>query len=132
VILIDSNIPMYLIGSPHPNKETARRRLEETVATGESMCTDAEVLQEILHRYTAIRRPQFIDPAFEALLSVVDVVFPIELADIERARRLVLGKPRLSARDAVHVAIMQGRDIGRVMSFDRGFDAVPGIERVGD
>jgi hypothetical protein len=26
---------------------------------------------------------------------------------------------------------MQGRDIGRVMSFDRGFDVVPGIERLG-
>ena len=131
MILVDSNIPMYLIGSAHPNKETARRRLEEMVAAGESVCTDAEVLQEILHRYTAIRRPQFIDPAFEALLSIVDVVFPIERADVERARRLVLGTTRLSARDAVHVAVMQGRDIGRVMSFDRGFDAVPGIERVG-
>jgi uncharacterized protein len=131
MILIDSNIPMYLIGSAHPNKETARRRLEETVSAGESVCTDAEVLQEILHRYTAIRRTQFIDPAFEALLSIVDVVFPIERADVERARRLVLGTTRLSARDAVHVAVMQGRDIGRVMSFDRGFDAVPGIERIG-
>jgi len=131
MILIDSNIPMYLIGSAHPNKESARRRLEETVAAGESIGTDAEVLQEILHRYTAIRRPEYIDPAFEALLSIVDVVFPIERADVERARRLVLGTIRLSARDAVHVAVMQGRDIGRVMSFDRGFDAVPGIERIG-
>ena len=91
MILIDSNVPMYLVGAAHPNKEAARRRLEEIVAAGESTCTDAEVLQEILHRYTAIRRPQFIDPAFEALLSVVDVVFPIERADVDRARRLVLG-----------------------------------------
>lgn len=131
MILIDSNIPMYLIGSTHPNKEAARRRLEETVAAGESIATDAEVLHEILHRYTAMRRPEFIDPAFEVLLALVDVVFPIERTDVERARRLVLGTTRLSARDAVHVAVMQARDIGRVMSFDRGFDAVPGIERIG-
>ncbi len=131
MILIDSNIPMYLIGSAHPNKEAARRGLEEAVAAGEPICTDAEVMQEILHRYSAIGRPQDIDPAFDALLSIVDVVYPIERADVERARRLVLGKTRLSARDAVHVAVMQGRDIGRVMSFDRAFDAVPGIERIG-
>jgi predicted nucleic acid-binding protein len=79
----------------------------------------------------SIRRTEFIDPAFESLLSIVDVVFPIERPDVERARRLVLGRAPLSARDAVHVAVMQGRDIGRVMSFDRGFDSVPGIERVG-
>jgi hypothetical protein len=132
VILIDSNVPMYLIGAAHPNKDAARRLLEEAVAANESMCTDAEVLQEILHRYVAVGRHDAIDPAFEVLTTFADVVYPIEHADVERARRIVLGKPRLSARDAIHVAVMQSRDIGRVMSFDRGFDAVPGIERIGD
>jgi predicted nucleic acid-binding protein len=122
---------MYLVGEPHPGKEAARRALEEAVASGESMGTDAEVLQEILHRYTAIRRPDRIDPAFDALLAVVDVVFPIERADVERARRLLRTTSRLSARDAVHLAVMQGRDIDRIMSFDAGFDGIPGIVRLG-
>ena len=55
MILVDSNIPMYLVGAPHPNKDAARRALEEAVAAGEPLCADAEVLQEILYRYTAIR-----------------------------------------------------------------------------
>jgi predicted nucleic acid-binding protein len=130
VILVDSNIPMYLIGAAHPNKEAARRAMEEAVAAGESLCTDAEVLQEILHRYSAIRRPQDIDPAFDALLAVVDVVYPIERADVERARRLLHTAPALSARDAVHIAVMQGRDIAQILSFDMAFDGVPGITRV--
>jgi predicted nucleic acid-binding protein len=130
VILVDSNIPMYLIGTAHPNKVAARRALEEAVAGGESLCTDAEVLQEILHRYSAIRRPQDIDPAFDALLAVVDVVHPIERADVERARRLLHGTSSMSARDALHIAVMQGRDIGRILSFDAGFDGIPGIVRV--
>jgi predicted nucleic acid-binding protein len=62
---------------------------------------------------------------------VLDVVYPIERADIERSRRLVLDAPRLSARDAIHVAVMQRRDVGRIMSFDRAFDIVPGIRRLG-
>ena len=131
MILVDSNIPMYLVGAPHPNKDAARRLLDEAVTANESLCADAEVLQEILHRYTAIGRIEDIDKAWEALTSIVDVVYPIELADVDRARRIVLGTPRLSARDAIHVAVMQGRDIGQVMSFDRGFDVVPGIERRG-
>jgi predicted nucleic acid-binding protein len=130
VILIDSNIPMYLVGSAHPNKEIARRLVEEAITNGESFCSDAEVLQEILHRYAAIRRHDDIDPAFAALLGLVDVVFPIERADVERARRVLRSSPNLSARDAIHVAVMLGRDIERVMSFDAGFDGIPGIVRV--
>ena len=130
MILVDSNIPMYLIGATHPNKEAARRALEEAVAARETLCTDAEVLQEILHRYMAIRRPQDIDPAFDALLAVVDVVYPIERADVERARRLLATTPALSARDAIHISIMQARDIGRVLTFDAGFDGIPGVTRL--
>ena len=121
---------MYLVGAAHPNKEAARRALEEAVAAGDSLCTDAEVLQEILHRYSAIRRPQDIDPAFDALLALVDVVYPIERADVDRARRILHTTPTLSARDAIHLAVMQGRDIGRILSFDAGFDGIPGIVRL--
>ena len=130
MILVDSNIPMYLVGAAHPNKDAARRALEEAVAAGQSLCTNAEVLQEILHRYTAIGRRENIDTAFDALLGVVDVVYPIERADVDRARRLLRTSPTLSARDAVHVAVMQGRDIDRILSFDSGFDGIPGIVRV--
>lgn len=131
MILLDSNIPMYLIGGSHPLRDTARRLLEEAVAANEPMCTDAEVLQEILHRFAALRRYDDIDRAFSVLTTTVDVIYPIEVADVERARRIVLGTPRLSARDAIHVAVMQRRDVERVMSFDRAFDVVPGIERIG-
>jgi uncharacterized protein len=130
VILVDSNIPMYLIGAAHPNKEASRRAIEEAVAAGEALCTDAEVLQEILHRYSAIRRPEHIDPAFDVLLAVVDVVYPIERTDVERARRLMQTTLTLSARDAIHLAVMQGRDIGRILSFDTGFEGFPGITRL--
>jgi predicted nucleic acid-binding protein len=128
VIFVDSNIPMYLVGAPHPNKVAARTLLERAITDGEVLVTDAEVLQEILHRYVAIDRRDAIGPATEALLGVVDEVFPVERIDVERARRLVLATP-LAARDAVHVAIMRRRGVERILSFDRGFDGVTGIVR---
>jgi predicted nucleic acid-binding protein len=131
VIFIDSNIPMYLVGAPHPNKESARHLLERAIVAGERLVTDAEVLQEILHRYVAIDRREAIGPAFDAILGVVDAVFPIELPDVQRARGL-LGTPRLQARDAIHVAVMQRHDIDRVLSFDRAFDDIPGLTRLSD
>jgi uncharacterized protein len=130
VILVDSNVPMYLVGGDHPLKARARQLAEEALAAGETLCTDAEVLQEILHRYQAVRRPDMIDPAFATVLGIVDVVYPIERADVERARRILRTSPTRSARDAIHIAVMQARDVDQVMSFDRGFDGIPGIERL--
>lgn len=130
MILVDSNIPMYLVGAPHPLKADAQRLLERCIAERERLVTDAEVLQEILHRYVAIGRLDAIQPAFDAVLGLVDEVFPIDLAAVERARTIVFGSRRLSARDALHVAVMEGQGVRRIMSFDAGFDGVPGIERL--
>jgi predicted nucleic acid-binding protein len=130
MILIDSNVPMYLVGAAHPNKTASQRALERLVNARERLVTDVEVLQEILHRYVAIDRRQAIQPAFDALLGLVDEVLPVDRDTAERAKVIVLGRERLSARDAVHVAVMQQHGIERVLSFDEGFDVVPGLERL--
>ncbi len=129
MIFVDSNIPMYLVGAPHPHKADARRLLERAVGDGERLVSDAEVLQEILHRYVAISRRDAIQPAFDALFGIVDEVYPVEAGDVERAKAIVLGSSRLSARDAIHVAVMQRRKVARILSFDSGFDGVPGVTR---
>jgi uncharacterized protein len=130
MILIDSNIPMYLVGAEHPHKARARSMLERLVGAGERLVTDVEALQEILHRYTAIDRPDAIQPAFDALLGVVDEVLPVVHADVEEAKRIVLGRYGLSARDALHLGVMAGHGIGRILSFDAGFDRYPDVERL--
>lgn len=131
MILIDSNIPMYLVGSNDAWRERAERLLEVAAITGEAMVTDAEVFQELLHRYHHTGRTDAIDPAFAVLRGVVDETFPIQASDVERARRLLRTTATLSARDALHVAVMQAHDVGTIMSFDRGFDGLPGIVRLG-
>lgn len=130
MIFIDSNIPMYLVGAPHPNKDAARRLLERCITQGERLVADAEVLQEILHRYVAINRRDAIQPAFDALLHVVDHVYPVDASDIQRAKSILLGLSSISARDAVHVAIMQRHGIDTIMSFDAGFDHIGSIVRL--
>jgi len=130
VILIDSNVPMYLIGAPHPHKSDAQRWLEKLVSERQRLVTDAEVLQEILHRYVAIDRRDAIQPAFDVLLGVVDRVLPVDQVAVERAKQIVLGRRHLSARDAVHLAIMQEHEIEQILTFDSGFDGLPGITRL--
>lgn len=130
MILVDSNIPMYLVGAPHPHKSDAQRLLERLITEGQRLVTDAEVLQEILHRYVAIDRRDFIQPAFDALLAAVDEVLPVDRDAAERARAIVLGYRSASARDALHLAVMQQHGIERVLSFDSGFDQFSGITRL--
>ena len=130
MILIDSNIPMYLVGGDHPRKIDTQRRLERLLSDRERLVTDAEVLQEILHRYISIKRPDAIQPSFDALLRIVDEVLCIDRAVAERAKQIVLGYRRLSARDALHLAVMEEHGIERILSFDSGFDGFPRITRL--
>lgn len=130
MILVDSNIPMYLIGAPHPHKSDAQRLLEKLVSDRQRLVTDAEVLQEILRRYVAINRRDAIQPAFDALLGVADQVLPVDRSVAERAKGIVLGRRHMSARDAVHLAIMEQHGIEQILTFDSGFDGFPGITRL--
>lgn len=130
MIFVDSNVPMYLVGALHPHKTDAQQFLERCVMGGEKLVSDAEVLQEILHRYVAIDRRDAIQPAFDALLGVVDEIFSVDPEDALDARTIVLGSARLSARDAIHVAVMRRHRVTRILSFDAGFDGVPGISRI--
>jgi len=130
VIFVDSNIPMYLVGVPHPHKADAQRLLEKLVSDRQRLVTDAEVLQEILHRYVAINRRDAIQPAFDALLGIIDQVFPVDQAATERAKEIVMGFRQMSARDALHLAVMEHHEIDRILSFDSSFDGFPGIARL--
>jgi len=127
---VDSNIPMYLVGAPHPLKADAHRLLEKLISERQRLVTSAAVLQEILHRYVAINRRDAIQPAFDALLRIVDQVFAVDHAAAERAKEIVMGDPKMSARDALHLAVMESQQVAQICSFDSGFDGFPGITRL--
>lgn len=130
MVFVDSNVFLYLVGAAHPHKVDAQRRLEALVADRARLVTDAEALSEILHRYVAVDRRGYIQLAYDAMLGVVDEVLPVERATLERAKQLVLQYPTMAVRTAVHVAVMQLHSIDTVLSFDTGFDRVPGVVRL--
>ncbi len=130
MIFIDSNVPMYLVGAAHPNKDRAVAVLAQLARGGERFVTDVEVYQEILHRYTAIRRLDAIDAAFESLNAISDEILTFGMPEIRAARALLDSVDGLSARDALHVAVMRKAGASRILSFDRRFDDCPGIDRL--
>jgi predicted nucleic acid-binding protein len=78
----------------------------------------------------SIDRRESIQPAFDAFLKVVDEVLAVERTTMERAKTIVMGYGGLSARHAVHLAVMEQHGIDRILSFDSGFDGFPGITRL--
>jgi predicted nucleic acid-binding protein len=64
------------------------------------------------------------------LLGVIDEVLPLDRMAVERAKEIVLAYTGLSARDAVHLAVMERHGIDQILSFDSGFDQFPGISRL--
>ena len=130
MIFVDSNIPMYLVAAEHQHRTESRVLLERLAASGQQLVTDAEVLQEILHRYISIDRRNTIDRAFDVLLKTVDDVFAVEKADVIRAAEIVQHRASFSARDAIHIAVMERHGVHSILSFDADFDRWPGLQRI--
>jgi predicted nucleic acid-binding protein len=130
VIFVDSNVPMHIMGDDRQRKLDALRVLERLAKEQKRLVTSSEVFQELLHRYGTGSRQDRLEPAFETLHGLVEDVLPVEGADVFAAKDLLYAHPRLSARDALHVAVMRRHEITEIVSFDRGFDAVTGISRL--
>jgi hypothetical protein len=113
MILVDSNILMYAAGAEHPNKAVAVGFLGRVAAGEVEAALDAEVLQEIIHRYQALNR-----------WADGRTVYRL-------ARDLVEADGSISARDAVHAAVVQVYSLDGICSFDRDFERIPDCARIG-
>ena len=125
MIFVDTNIPMYLVGAPHPNRE--RAAVLPRNRPGGHYVTSADVYQEILHRYTSINRRAAAKDAFRLIDDLVASVFPITQADVHAARKIAEEHVLLSARDCLHLAEMRAKGVERALTYDQGFSAFPGI-----
>ena len=130
MVFIDSNIPMYVAGRDHPLRAPAMRVLERVRAGDLEACSSTEVLQEILYRYAGLRRLDLARDVYDLFVALCPVVFPVTLADTDRARDLLGAGTPVSVRDAIHAAVMLNNDVREIATFDTGFDAIQGIQRI--
>jgi len=133
LIFVDANIFMYAAGKESPQRAACRGYLERWVQdpSQNCLCTNTEVLQEILHRYRAIGVPEMGMAIFDSLLAMQLSILPVCEEDLRVARLLLEEHPALSTRDAVHVGVMLNAGIDQVLSYDRDFDRLlPKIQRL--
>ena len=129
-VFLDANVLMYRAGADQRWRDACGRALLHASEAGFPLVTNAEVLQEILHRYFAERRPLLAQAVHRAAVEFCDEIIPVTEHHTSRALTLLLRHGRLSARDAVHVATMEDRGIRTILSADQDFDAIPGVDRI--
>ena len=121
---------MYIAGRDHPNKAAARRLIERVRAGEFEACTSTEVLQEILYRYNALGKRAIGLTVYDAFSQLCSVIFPVTIADTDRARRLLQDQNDCGVRDAIHAAVALNNEVSRIATFDRGFEAIRGVALV--
>ena len=130
MILVDANILMYAAGAAHANKAPSAAYLRR-VARGEvTAALDAEVLQEILHRYQAIGRWPQGRLVYDAARRLFPTVIAVDADVLDIARGLMDAHEALSARDALHAAVALRHEAVAICSYDRDFDQIEGLTRI--
>jgi predicted nucleic acid-binding protein len=130
-IFIDANVPIYAAGGPHPLKNPCSDIIIFISQVPDAFVTDAEVLQELLHRYVALRSwPQGRSVFHDFAQVMAGKVEPIQPGDVVHAALLADGNLNLSARDLLHAAVMTRLGVSRIVTADRGFDQLPEVERL--
>ena len=128
---IDTNIPMYAAGKGHPLKRTCINVLHAVAEGKIRACTDAEVFQEILHRFLFVNDTTTgfrIFDNFNALMK--GWVLSITVDDAHKARHLAEKYPRARARDLLHVAVMINHDVKDIISTDAHFEKFQEVRRI--
>lgn len=127
---LDTNIVMYAIGKEHLYKAPCRAILQQVERDAIDIVSSAEVLQEILHRYFSLHRPEMAEIAYHSLEKACDIILSVTKTDLDGAFNLLKTHPDIRSRDAVHAAVMLNNGLTHILSTDTHFDRIAGITRV--
>jgi predicted nucleic acid-binding protein len=127
--LIDANVVIYAAGKAHALQEEARRVLDAIAEGTLQANTDAEVLQEILHVYSARNERRKGFDTVDDLFLLFPNPIPIGREEIEIARDLMRAYSFLGARDAIHAAVVRTHGLEGIVTADKIFDRVKGVKR---
>ena len=131
-IFLDTNVQVYAAGRPHALQEPCLQILTLVAGRPAAFITDAEVLQELLHRYLALRlwEPQGKRSLGSFAELMKERVEPIYAPDVEQAAVLAGQFPGMEARDLLHTAVMKRLGISQIVSADAGFDRLVEVKRL--
>ena len=129
-MFVDANVPMYAAGAEHPYRRPCQLLLSRIGERAFAAVTDAEVHQELLHRYRSGGDPGLAGRVSAIFESIVPDVLSVDLRNIATARRLALKYTRLPARDLIHLAVMLDNGVQSIVTADQHFDGLDEVTRL--
>lgn len=128
--LYDTSIFVYARGTDHEHREPCRdlvRLAAQGVLAGEA---SVELIQEYAHilRRRGLDGTQVREQARD--VAALCLLHDVGEDDLRLALNLVATHPALRVRDAVHAATALRRGISVIVSPDRDFDGIAGLERL--
>lgn len=131
LIHIDTNIPIYAAGRQHSLKAPCQEITRIVAAAPQVFASDAEVLQGLLHYYRSGNNWAMGRLVYDAFVRLAaGRICAVSDADVTLAATLVGTYPRLSARDRIHLAVVQRTSATHIVTADRDFDGIPGLQRL--
>ena len=129
-VFIDANIVRCAAGGPHPHREPSARLLERIVHGDAEAVSDSEILQEVLYRFWRLNQVEVAVKIVDQVVQLIPVLLPVEASDGILAASVLSQYPQIEPRDAIHAAVMLRHRITHRYSYDRHFDAIPGLKRL--
>ncbi|MDO8519986.1 MAG: type II toxin-antitoxin system VapC family toxin [Deltaproteobacteria bacterium] len=126
---IDTNIFMYSVGQAHPFKEPSEAVIRGILNGEIEGVINAEVLQEVLYRYSSIGKSKIGYNLFDTMVNTFSQIWVIEKEDAVEARKM-MEKLGIKTRDAIHAATMKRNGVTSIYSFDSDFDDIAWIKRI--
>ncbi len=128
--LLDTGVFIYALGGDHPYREPCRLILRDV----QDRRLTAEASVELIHEFAYVRLRQMGSRA-DAVRSAHTIrrscmLHVVDSHDVERALDLWCEHERLDVRDAIFAAQALNREIDAILTPDRGFDGIPGLERI--
>ncbi|MGI8537414.1 MAG: type II toxin-antitoxin system VapC family toxin [Mycobacteriales bacterium] len=130
MIVLDTTVLVYALGSEHPLR-TPCRRLIDAVAEGSLRATTTvEVVQELAH--VRARRRDRADAAqlAQQFVDLLAPLLPVDETALRSGLALYAGSTRLGAFDAVLAAATLAAGAEALVSADAAFAEVPGLTHV--
>ncbi|MEO6350922.1 MAG: type II toxin-antitoxin system VapC family toxin [Candidatus Limnocylindrales bacterium] len=126
MIVLDTIVLAYAVGTDHPLRDPCRRLLVAHAEGRIEATTTVEVIQEFVHiRARRQPRQEAVQLARRYLLAFTLLVTTAD--DLERGLDLFGENPQVGAFDAVLAAVAMAHDADALVSADRAFASIAGL-----
>jgi predicted nucleic acid-binding protein len=128
--LYDTSIFIYALGVEHSYRGPCREIVRRAAVGDLQGEASGDLLQELVHQRA--RRTGDRAEAAKAARHVAKLAWwhPVEPNDVQRGIDLFETHDGLDARDAVLAALAINRGIEAILTTDRAFDEIDGLERI--